>query len=200
VGIGTWLPVTQCGVSENAPQFWPGGVRAFLVGLCCALQPSGEVSSSPAASGRQAARPLGLRALGCTLGGWRPQAPERAPHRVQAPQGGGENGDVGAGAALGVVQVRQRGQAFLSLLPVHGQLCQGRVLELGHSSLSLAIASGSACGPPPTHRTPQPQGWREGQIALHGRVRVQLEMLVKRASELCLASCRRTQRLNRGVP
>ena len=67
MGIGAQLPVTQRGVSENTPQFWPGGVGAFLVGLCCALQPSGEVSSSPAGSGRQAARPLGLRALGSPL-------------------------------------------------------------------------------------------------------------------------------------
>ena len=135
--------------------------------------------------------------MGCTLGGQRSQAPERAPHGVQAPQGGGEDGDVGAGAALGVVQVGQRGKAFLSPLPVRGQLCKGWVLELGHS---LAIASGSARGPPPTHPTPRPQGWRDGHIALHGRVKVQSETLVKRASELYLASCRRTQRLNRGVP
>ena len=63
MGPGARLPVTQCGVSENAPQVWPGGVRGFLVGLCRAFQPSGEISSSPTGSGRQAARPLGLRAL-----------------------------------------------------------------------------------------------------------------------------------------
>lgn len=88
------------------------------MGLCPALQPSGEISSSPAGSGRQAARPLGLRVLGSPLveegglqmGGWWPQAPERAPHGVQAPQGGGEDGDVGAGDVLGVAQVRQRGR------------------------------------------------------------------------------------------
>ena len=59
--------MTQRGVSENAPQVWPGDVGGFLVGLCRALQPSGEISSSPAGSGRQAARPLGLRALGSPL-------------------------------------------------------------------------------------------------------------------------------------
>ena len=188
---------------------WGVRKRSPVLAWWCQGLPGGAVLCSPALGGGQlltcslwkAGSPaLGAASAWLHIGRMAAAGSRAGTTQGSGTQGGGENGDVGAGAALGVVQVRQRGQAFLSLLPVHGQLCQGRVLELGHSSLSLAIASGSACGPPPTHRTPRPQGWREGQIALYGRVRVQLETLVKRASELCLASCRRTQRLNRGVP
>ena len=36
------------------------------------------------------------------MGGWRPQAPEQVPYRVQAPQEGGEDRDVGTRDVLGV--------------------------------------------------------------------------------------------------
>ena len=101
------------------------------------------------------------RRVGCMMGGWRPQAPEQVPHRVQAPQEGGEDGDVGTRDVLGVVQVRQRGQAFLSPLPIHGQLSKYRVLEPGHSL--WPSRRDQDVGPPPTRPTPRPQGWREGQ-------------------------------------
>lgn len=141
--------------------------------------------------------PPSWRKVGCMMGGW-PQAPKRAPHGVQAPQGGGEDGDVRAGDVLRVVQVRQRGQAFLSPLPAHGQLSKDRVLELGHSLWPSRRDQDVVRHQHAPH--PDPRAGGRARPTLHGHVKVQSETLVKRASELYSASCRRTQRLNGGVP
>ena len=127
--MGCQKTLPSSGLVVSGPSWWGCAVLSSPQGRSAPrLQPLEGRQPSPWGCERLA--PPWRRRVGCTLGG---QAPERAPHRVQAPQGGGENWDVGAGAALGVVQVRQRGQAFLSPLPVSGQLCKGQVLDLGHS-------------------------------------------------------------------